>query len=409
MALNVITNQTASIAHRNLVQSDMEMTKSLSKLSSGQRVVSAKDDAASMAIGSRIKADVASLRQIQVNSTQAISLLQVAEGAQARVYDMLVRLKSLASQAGSSQLSNTERNMLDTEYQQLLDEIDRVAAGTTFNGSSLVNANMSYSITDGAGASSGFFGGSNSSNWLDMGYGGITYANTANSGTVEFSITGTTNVQVNIFATAGGKSFSAVVPSNLIDSTGALVSGTAVRLTSYSGTAAVAGDNSYITLGLAQGADLVRAAASDARGSISIGQPSYSTFNFKVGIASNPADNEISLNLRGINTRALGLNLSTISTQARADAAYAATGIAIDLLLTFRAEVGAGQSRMESTAANVSIVIENMEAARSAYLDLDVAQEMSTFTNKQILQQAGIAMIAQANQLPQNLLRLFQQ
>ncbi|TAH35419.1 MAG: flagellin, partial [Alphaproteobacteria bacterium] len=132
-------------------------------------------------------------------------------------------------------------------------------------------------------------------------------------------------------------------------------------------------------------------------------------FRFKVGIAANPSDNEISLNLRGINTKALGLNAATISTQARADAAYAAAGIAIDLLLTFRAEVGAGQARMESTATNVDIVIENMEAARSAYMDLDVAQEMSMFTNKQILQQAGVAMIAQANQLPQNLLRLFQQ
>ncbi len=404
MALNVITNQTASIAHRNLMQADMDMTKSLSKLSSGQRVVSAKDDAASMAIGSRIKADVASLRQIQVNSTQAISLLQVAEGAQARVYDMLVRLKSLASQAGSSQLSNTERNMLDTEYQQLLDEIDRVSAGTTFNGSSLVNANMSNAV--GTGASTGYFGAANSSNIYDIAFGGL---NTNAGATVNFSLAGATNTGFSISATHGSGANSKVMTgslgSGLINSsTGTLISGAAVRLSTTT-----SGDNAYVSLSLAQGAFITAASSSSMTGAYTVGNPSSSTFSFKVGIAANPTDNEISLDLRGINTRALGLNLATINTQARADAAYAAASIAIDLLLTFRSEVGAGQSRMESTAANVAIVIENMEAARSAYLDLDVAAEMANFTNKQILQQAGVAMIAQANQLPQNLLRLFQQ
>ncbi len=387
MALNLITNQTASIAHRNLVQSDREMTASLAKLSSGQRVVSAKDDSASMAIGSRIKADVASLRQIQVNSTQAISLLQVAEGAQARVYDMLVRLKSLASQAGSSQLSNTERGMLDTEYQQLLDEIDRVAAGTTFNGTSLVNASVNRTLGNYLAGTA----------VLDFAHGGMEGAN------LTFGQQSDANSNMVFSISNGTKVLTGSLASNLLTSTGTLVSGAAVRLSSTT-----AGDNAYTVISLAAGTNMVAASQSGTVG-VQSSTLSYTNFSFKVGIASNPTDNEISLNLRGINTRALGLNLATINTQARADAAYAAAGIAIDLLLTFRAEVGAGQSRMESTSTNVAIVIENMEAARSAYMDLDVAQEMSTFTNKQILQQAGVAMIAQANQLPQNLLRLFQQ
>ncbi|TAH36472.1 MAG: hypothetical protein EYC62_02660, partial [Alphaproteobacteria bacterium] len=302
MALNLITNQTASIAHRNLVQSDREMTNSLAKLSSGQRVVSAKDDAASMAIGSRIKADVASLRQIQVNSTQAISLLQVAEGAQARVYDMLVRLKSLASQAGSSQLSNTERGMLDTEYQQLLDEIDRVAAGTTFNGTSLVNASVNRTLGD-------FLAGSGV--W-DFAHGGLEGAN------LTFSQTTDANSNMIFTVNNGTQNLTGSLASNLL-ANGAFISGTAVRLTSTT-----AGDNAYVSISFAQGTNMVAASQSgrvtvaNATGANGL---SYNNFRFKVGIAANPSDNEISLNLRGINTKALGLNAATISTQARADAA----------------------------------------------------------------------------------------
>ncbi len=399
MALNLITNQTASIAHRNLVQSDMDMTKSLSKLSSGQRVVSAKDDAASMAIGSRIKADVQALRQIQVNSTQAISMLQVAEGAHARIYDMLVRLKSLASQAGSSSLSNTERGMLDTEYQTLLSEIDRTAASTTFNNTQLVNANVT------AGQSNNFW-----SNAIDIGIGGV--ATSTASIAVNANFTNSNGVYY-ITASAGGRAYVGIINSNQINtSNGTLTSGASIRLVPSSATTygASSGDNSYITVSFGSGVNVTTSLAGGTGSSFGSSAGSTSTsLSFKVGIGSNPVDNQITLNMSGVNSTALGIVNSNILTQNYAESAYASIGNAIDLLLTFRADVGAGQSRMESTSANVSIVIENMEAARSAYLDLDVAQEMANFTNKQILQQAGVAMIAQANQLPQNLLRLFQQ
>ena len=139
MALNVISNFAANVAHRNLKRSDMEMTDSLSKLSAGTRVISAKDDAASMAIGSRLQAEVKALTQAAVNSGQAVSMLQVADGAMSRANDILLRMKTLAVQSGSGQLSGTERSMLDTEYQQLVSEIDRLALDTEFNGVQLTN------------------------------------------------------------------------------------------------------------------------------------------------------------------------------------------------------------------------------------------------------------------------------
>jgi len=157
MALNLVSNFAANVAHRNLAATDMQATSSLAKLSSGTRVVSAKDDAASLAIGSRINAEVASLKQASVNAGQASSMLQIADGAMAKVSDILTRMKTLSVQAGSDQVSSTERNMLDTEYQALLSEVDRIAADTEFNGSSLVNGSThaSSAVTVAVGATLG--------------------------------------------------------------------------------------------------------------------------------------------------------------------------------------------------------------------------------------------------------------
>ena len=147
MALNVISNFAANVAHRNLVSSDMAATSSLAKLSAGTRVLSAKDDAASLAIGSRLSAEVAALQQASVNAGQGTSMLQIADGAMGKVNDILIRMKTLAVQAGSGQLSSTERAMLDTEFQALSSEIDRIAEDTEFNGQKLINGSQTLSAT----------------------------------------------------------------------------------------------------------------------------------------------------------------------------------------------------------------------------------------------------------------------
>ena len=159
MALTVISNFAANVAHRNLVQSDMEATRSLARLSSGQRVVSARDDAASMAIGSRLRAEVSALRAARVNAGQAVSMLQVAEGAMGQIDGILVRLKSLSIQAGSGQFGSVERGLIDTEFQQLVKEIDRIAQDTEFNGAKLLDGGaLSVLVNAGDPSSDGIAG-----------------------------------------------------------------------------------------------------------------------------------------------------------------------------------------------------------------------------------------------------------
>jgi len=274
MALTINSNFAANVAHRNLVSSDMDATNSLAKLSAGSRVLAAKDDAASLAIGSRLTAEVAAMGQAGVNAGQAVSLLQVADGAMSQVNDILIRMKTLAVQAGSGQLGTTERAMLDTEYQALLEEIDRIANDTEFNGTKLVDG-------------------------------------------------------------------------------------------------------------------------------------TFAAIDFKVGTGTTATEDVISVTVDGITATDLAVNGGDITSAANADTASDAISAAIDTLNTSRAGVGASQNRLQFAADNIAIAQENAESARSSLMDLDIAAEMTTFTSKQILVQAGVSMVAQANQLPQNLLRLF--
>jgi flagellin len=383
MALNVISNFAANVAHRNLVRSDMQLTDSLAKLSSGTRVVSAKDDAASMAIGSRLNAEVSALRQAQVNAGQAVSMLQVADGALARTQDILLRMKTLSVQAGSGQLSGTERGMLDTEYQALLSEVDRIALDTEFNGNQLVNGAIAvdrssatdFEVVDGV---------------QDIVFKGA--HSTATNMTISYNTAGSFSI------TDGTTSFGGSIPSGSNDGTN-MTTGTVVTLTNT---------------GTANTIDLVLNTAfivnaTRANGTLALSGTSTQSFTYKVGTGTSPTADEISVTLSSVSADALGLATTNVTSKAQSDAASVAITRAVDTLNNARADLGAAQNRLEFASANIATTLENTEAARSSLLDLDMASEMSRFTSRQILVQAGVAMLAQANQQPQALLRLLQQ
>ena len=139
MALSVATNTAAATAHRYLRTNDMEASRSLAKLSSGSRIVRASDDAASLAVGTKLKADVAALKQAQINASHGQSVLQVADGALQQVSDILIRMKALSTQAVSGSLSDTERGYLDTEFTELAAQLDGISSQTKFNGTALLD------------------------------------------------------------------------------------------------------------------------------------------------------------------------------------------------------------------------------------------------------------------------------
>jgi flagellin len=385
MALNVISNFAANVAHRHLVQSDAQATDSLAKLSAGTRVLSAKDDAASLAIGSRLNAEVYALRQASVNAGQGISMLQIADGAMTRVSDILMRMKTLAVQAGSGQLSSTERGMLDTEYQNLVQEVDRIAADTEFNGVKMVNGSQSVQtmpnglrVADGVATVniSGFdLGGATTSAAYSLGY----------ATTGQFTLSNGSTSWIG--------SISSTVISGNVTTQGVTV------------TLQAAGSDAMMTLGISAGFATNSSVSATA---ITMQGNATTSFVFKVGSGTTALEDEISVTIDGISTTALTLSGTDVTSKTTADQASDAITTAVNTLNNARANLGASQNRIEFAAANIATAVENTEAARSDLMDLDVAAEMSTLTSRQILLQAGVAMLAQANQLPQTLLKLFQ-
>jgi len=146
------TNTSANSALIYLNKNSSDMEKSLAKLSSGSRIVRASDDAAGLAVASRLQANVTTLKQAATNGLQARTVLQTADGALARVGDLLQRMKSLAAQANSGSVDATARGFINTEYQGLLTEIGSITTSTTFNGVSLINATFNQNFQVGLSA-----------------------------------------------------------------------------------------------------------------------------------------------------------------------------------------------------------------------------------------------------------------
>ncbi len=390
MPLNVISNFAANVAHRHLQQSDMEATNSLAKLSAGTRVLSAKDDAASLAIGSRLRAEVSALRQASVNAGQAISMLQIADGAMARVDDILVRMKTLAVQASSGQLSDTERGMLNEEYVSLRAEVDRIAADTEFNGNKLLNGSETFSAT---------LAGTATAIEVADGFEQIMFTNdtgafsTGNVVQIAYDATSDQFTVTNVSTSTSYTSDPGVSAPGVGNFSDVVINGAGLTIQLNS----LFDDTSDITAGVT------------TQFTVAGGTSDTLSLEFKIGTGTDTSD-DVQINLSSVTAAALasGLDTSSVDTSANATTAITAVNTAIDNLAEARAQLGAAQNRLEFASANISTTMENTEASRSALLDLDVAAEMSTFTSKQILVQAGVSMLAQANQLPQNLMRLFQ-
>ena len=380
MPLNVVSNYAANVAHRNLLKTDMQASASLAKLSIGKRVVSARDDAASMAIGSRMNAEVQGLKQAVVNAGQANSMLQIADGAMSTVSDILTRMKVLAIQASSGNLGDTERSFLDVEFQALTNEVNRISQDTDFNGVQLLGGQIAVTQSANLGTANGVAG--------------LSAQGVDTTGTFTIAYDGTDTFTVS----DGTNTYTGTIAANLLDTNGALTRSTTLQLTSTTG-------GGSLSLALNSAFDATAAVAAEA---FTVAGTSSLSLSFKLGTGTETYDS-LSFTLNAISTTGLGMTgTELIDTAANADSALEAVNTAITNLNEFRANVGAAQNRLDFASDNLSIASENAEAARSTLLDLDIASEMTNFTSKQVLMQSGVAMLAQANQLPANLLRLLQ-
>lgn len=393
MVLSITSNSAADISQRNMRLTERRLDRSFTRLSSGNRVFSAREDAASLAIGTALRLDSAGLRAAQTNASTGISMLQVADGSMGQIADILSRMGSLASSAQNEALSNTERGFLDNEYQRLMEEITRISSQTQFNGQPLLGGASDVSIFTQGGnvdAASGFTAYEFDPDKVDD----------LDQFTVEYDptidIMRVTNVtqgrfQDVIVQNSPNPGFTNTFNFNDL--------GVEITLSSAFNDAAGIG-NPPINVGPGPGpADTfqVQATATAAP----------ATLEFQVGRGTDAAD-RIQINLPLVSTS--GLNIATTNVTTRTDAEFAQQQInaAVDLISGARADLGGNLSRMEKTIGAINVAVENTEAARSRLLDTDVAAEVTKLTSEQVLLEAGTAVLAQANARPQTLLRLLE-
>ncbi len=465
MSLRIQNNIEAMNAHRQLTISSAAMSKSLERLSSGYRINRAADDAAGLSIATSFNADIASLKVAQRNTSEANSLLQVAEGAMDQMSNMLTRLNELATQAASDNVSNTERTKINSEASNLILEIDRLADSTKYGSSKLLDGSFGgktaiqndagetkvgsdyviYKYTD-AGANSATVTIDHGTN---MAQGTWTLA-ASGDGVVNGDQLKITNGSVVATASLNGTSLvftdigltlnyaSATTTAQMagdtitVDATGLSATSWSVDTDAAASLYTVSTGDGTITLsdgthsqsfsGLSNGAQTLDFStlgitlvvnsdydhAADNLNGMTLSISGSNTKTFQVG-ADNNTDNQLNVSLADTTTGTSGLNIASLdlSTRSSSQAALDTLKTAISTLGSRRADIGAYMNRLGYAAANLATAVENTQAAESVIRDVDMADEMTSFTKNQILMQAGTAMLAQANTAPQQILALF--
>ena len=397
MAQVINTNTMSLNAQRNLSTSGASLATTIQRLSSGLRINSAKDDAAGLAISERFSTQIRGLDVAVRNANDGISLAQVAEGSLTEIGNNLQRIRELAVQSANASNSSSDRAALNAEVKQLTSEIDRVAKQADFNGTKLLD-------------------GSFTSQLFQVG---------ANAGQA-IAIDKVVDARA---LTLGGSQFdSGTLAITAAASATADITITGLTLTDSAGNAVAFDDLTVKSAGSVAATNEAAAKALAAHINGKLGE---------TGIYAN------------VDAAGTGLELTSVKTSVDANGDFAAFGVAItggtytatavatsevpkfvsdvdisdfagaqqaleivDKALTAvngsRADLGAIQNRFTSVVANLQTSSENLAASRSRIRDTDFAKETAELTRTQILQQAGTAMLAQANQVPQNVMSLLQ-
>jgi len=375
------TNIQSMNAQRNLSTSANSLSTSMQRLSSGLRVNSAKDDAAGLAISERMNSQVRGLNVAARNANDGISLAQTAEGALGKVGDMLQRMRELAVQASNATNGQSDRDALNAEVTQLKAEIQRVSEQTSFNGTKLL---------DGSFSSQQFQVGANAGET-------ITVSSIANAQLAQLG--GTTNIATTSVAASGLTGFATPIAAG-----GVTINGVDIGAVSASGSASERANALVSAINQVSGQTNVGASYDNATGQISLRSASGD-----IVVAGTTNDATVAGFANGTTaavatTGIAGLNVSSFN---NAQTAMAQIDQALESINTSRANLGAIQGRFENAVSSINVTAENLSAARGRIVDADFAKETSNLSRAQILQQAGTAMVAQANQLPQGVLSLL--
>jgi flagellin len=498
MAMTINTNIAALNAQNNLGKTQSMLNQSLQRLSSGLRINSAKDDAAGLAISSRMDSQIRGLNQAARNANDGISLAQTAEGAVQETTNILQRIRELSIQSANDSNSASDRAALQSEVSQLQAELNRIADQTTFNNKNLLDgsfvaqkfhigteANQTISVSIGSARATAMgaqqIAGTDTQDHVGTALAAIATATTVTNGVAADTLSiagelGSSTATINqhdsaaeiasavngisgdtgVSATASNSvlienvavgtitfeltaeqsqavvgssaSISAVITDSndltaLRDAINAEIAKTGIS-------AELSAGGNEITLSNTDGSDIVIEGVKDNDGAdtaavMDVGGVTLEDEEItgaaldsiivggKVAFSGSSSFTVTSTNTDVMVATSTGSTLNSVadidvSTQSGANGALDVIDEALSFISSIRSDLGAVQNRFESTIANLQSVAENVSAARSRVMDADFAAETANLTKAQVMQQAGVAMLAQANMLPQTVLTLLQ-
>ncbi|MFZ5975293.1 MAG: flagellin [Bacillota bacterium] len=375
--MRINNNIAAMNTYRQYTINTQNVAGSTEKLSSGYRINRAGDDAAGLAISEKMRAQIRGLNMASKNSQDAISLVQTAEGALQETHSILQRMRELATQSASDTNETVDRAALHEEFTALKGELDDIADKTAFNDKLLLNGSFGSVATVDAGSE------------------------------IQIGTLGITNIEFEGFA-AGSDTITFTQPGGAgTDYTATLTSsGASVTVNNAAGAQTLnldfgSGQKVTITLASSAAVDQFAAVGTNELDFTVAGNTSY------IQTGANAGD-KLAISISGMSANDLAVDTELINTQADAESAITAVNTAINTVSTQRAKLGAIQNRLSHKINNLDTSAENLQAAESRIRDIDMAKEMTSFTKNNILAQASTAMLAQANNAPQSVLKLLQ-
>lgn len=378
-------NLNAMNSSRMLNINNTKAANAMEKLASGLRINRAGDDAAGLAISEKMRGQIAGLDQAAQNAQDGISLIQTAEGALNETHSILQRMRELAVQASNDTNTSTDREAIQDEINQLTNELDRIANTTEFNTQKLLDGSKKGLVT--AQDSTAVLENNSSAN-LKL---GTVATDIAESQTVVITRTKDTGT---VFA-AGD--FEVVNPTG---ATPTLTDGTTIT---FGGSTIVFSAGNLDDLKVGESITI------SVKGKVDANEDVTDALSLQIG--ANSGQNML-IGINSMKAKDLGLRNSTndaidIGSSTKATAAVTQIEQAIEKVSAERSKLGAYQNRLEHTINNLGTSSENLSAAESRIRDVDMAAEMSEYSKNNILAQAAQAMLAQANQQPQNVLQLL--
>ena len=385
MSMSISTNVASLTAQRAMLNSNTALETAYERLSTGKRVNSASDDAAALAIGTRMESRVSGLNQAIRNTNDGISMVQIAEGALDEVTTILQRMRDLAVQAANGSMGTDELTYLKAEHDKLASSLDSAIGMAQFNGTSLINA-------------------SDTANTLQIG------AGTSDTMTVTIDGVSASGLSVD----SASISYTASTAGDQEETFVGVTLGTASNVDTYvltigSDTFTAATGTTYDSL-----SDLATELNNHASGTATV---TTAAGGLTINFVATGAQSDSAVSLAQVGSDGTGSVASIgsviVTTQGvdqiagSANGAIATIDTALNTIASDRASLGASQQQLESTVRNLANVAENTSAAVGRIMDTDYAAETANLTKAQILQQAATSILAQANAQPQNVLALL--